>query len=98
MSGAGRGGFSSGDTRPDCDFLKNKSEYFGDNFFRASPPASCQSFPQLSLCDVSHHFGLRVLLLLLVIFQYVAMTWYTLSYVPYGQSATKKCLKKCFLW
>ncbi|KRZ17751.1 Vesicle transport protein SFT2B [Trichinella zimbabwensis] len=35
------------------------------------------------------------LCLLFVIFQYLAMTWYSLSYIPYARSAVKSCLQTC---
>ena len=37
----------------------------------------------------------RLLLVLLIIIQYFAYIWYCLSYIPYGRTMIKKCLKSC---
>ncbi|CAD7957655.1 unnamed protein product [Amoebophrya sp. A120] len=38
-------------------------------------------------------FSTRILILFLVLFQYAAMTWYTLSYIPYARSCVTNCLR-----
>uniref|UniRef100_T1JP55 Vesicle transport protein n=1 Tax=Strigamia maritima TaxID=126957 RepID=T1JP55_STRMM len=35
------------------------------------------------------------LVILFVIIQFVAMTWYSLSYIPYARDAVKKCVEGC---
>lgn len=35
------------------------------------------------------------LVLLFVIIQFLAMTWYSLSYIPYARDAVKKCFEGC---
>jgi len=35
------------------------------------------------------------LCLLFVLLQYIAMTWYSLSYIPYARDAVKKCFGAC---
>lgn len=35
------------------------------------------------------------LVLLFVILQFLAMTWYSLSYIPYARDAVKKCFESC---
>lgn len=35
------------------------------------------------------------LALLMVIIQFLAMTWYSLSYIPYARDAAKKCFASC---
>ncbi|KAK7073187.1 Vesicle transport protein SFT2B [Halocaridina rubra] len=37
----------------------------------------------------------KALALLMVIIQFLAMTWYSLSYIPYARDAAKKCFAKC---
>ncbi|XP_066970049.1 vesicle transport protein SFT2A isoform X1 [Macrobrachium rosenbergii] len=37
----------------------------------------------------------KALTLLLVIIQFLAMTWYSLSYIPYARDAAKKCFASC---
>ena len=39
-------------------------------------------------------FRLALLSLLFVVLQFLALTWYVLSYVPYGQAAAKRILRK----
>lgn len=41
---------------------------------------------------VVHKKGLA---LLMVIIQFLAMTWYSLSYIPYARDAAKKCFASC---
>lgn len=31
----------------------------------------------------------------MVIIQFLAMTWYSLSYIPYARDAAKKCFASC---
>lgn len=44
-----------------------------------------------------HCFQLHkaALALLMVIIQFLAMTWYSLSYIPYARDAAKKCFASC---
>lgn len=35
------------------------------------------------------------LVFLFVILQFLAMTWYSLSYIPYARDAVKKCVESC---
>ncbi|KAK8735190.1 hypothetical protein OTU49_005553 [Cherax quadricarinatus] len=37
----------------------------------------------------------KALALLMVIIQFLAMTWYSLSYIPYARDAAKKCFASC---
>lgn len=37
----------------------------------------------------------KLLTLLMVIIQFLAMTWYSLSYIPYARDAAKKCFASC---
>lgn len=37
----------------------------------------------------------RMLAILMVIFQFLAMTWYSLSYIPYARDAVMKCFNSC---
>ncbi|KAG0710282.1 Vesicle transport protein SFT2A [Chionoecetes opilio] len=37
----------------------------------------------------------RALALLMVVIQFLAMTWYSLSYIPYARDAAKKCFASC---
>ena len=49
----------------------------------------------IAVCFIPMATGVRVsLLLVLVVVQFCAMVWYTLSYVPYGRSMAKNCVKK----
>ncbi|XP_047497426.1 vesicle transport protein SFT2A-like isoform X1 [Penaeus chinensis] len=41
---------------------------------------------------VVHKKGLA---LLMVLIQFLAMTWYSLSYIPYARDAAKKCFASC---
>ncbi|CAI5743143.1 unnamed protein product [Peronospora destructor] len=53
-------------------------------------------FVTLLLC-FSHHIHHRLLLVLLsVLVQFLALVWYTLSYVPYGRSIAVSCCKRTF--
>ncbi|KAK4303698.1 hypothetical protein Pmani_024308 [Petrolisthes manimaculis] len=38
----------------------------------------------------------KALTLLMVVIQFLAMTWYSLSYIPYARDAAKKCFGTCF--
>ena len=47
------------------------------------------------VCFIPMATGARVaLLLVLVVVQFCSMIWYTLSYIPYGRSMAKNCVKK----
>ncbi|XP_071530229.1 vesicle transport protein SFT2A isoform X2 [Panulirus ornatus] len=37
----------------------------------------------------------RALAMLMVVIQFLAMTWYSLSYIPYARDAAKKCFASC---
>lgn len=37
----------------------------------------------------------KALALLMVLIQFLAMTWYSLSYIPYARDAAKKCFASC---
>lgn len=37
----------------------------------------------------------KALALLMVVIQFLAMTWYSLSYIPYARDAAKKCFASC---
>ena len=37
----------------------------------------------------------KLLALLFVVIQYLAMTWYCLSYIPFARDAVKKCCESC---
>ncbi|OWY98986.1 Vesicle transport protein [Phytophthora megakarya] len=51
-------------------------------------------FLTLLLC-FNHHIHHRLLLVLLsVLVQFMALVWYTLSYVPYGRSIALSCCKR----
>ncbi|KAI9980595.1 hypothetical protein PInf_009897 [Phytophthora infestans] len=51
-------------------------------------------FVTLLLC-FSHHVHHRLFFVLIsVIIQFMALVWYTLSYVPYGRSIAKSCCKR----
>ncbi|CAH0486920.1 unnamed protein product [Peronospora farinosa] len=53
-------------------------------------------FVTLLFC-FSHHIHHRLLLVLLsVLVQFLALVWYTLSYVPYGRSIAMSCCKRTF--
>ncbi|CAI5740536.1 unnamed protein product [Hyaloperonospora brassicae] len=53
-------------------------------------------FVTLLLC-FSHHVHHRVLFVLLsVLVQFLALVWYTLSYVPYGRTIVIGCCKRTF--
>lgn len=39
--------------------------------------------------------GNKTLALLMVIIQFLAMTWYSLSYIPYARNAAKSCFESC---
>ncbi|KAF2348242.1 Vesicle transport protein Got1/SFT2-like [Trinorchestia longiramus] len=39
--------------------------------------------------------GNKLLALLMVLIQFLAMTWYSLSYIPYARDAAKKCFGSC---
>lgn len=38
------------------------------------------------------------LVLILVLIQFLAMTWYSLSYIPYARDAVMKCFESCLNW
>ena len=40
----------------------------------------------------------KALALLMVVIQFLAMTWYSLSYIPYARDAAKKCFASCVEW
>ena len=42
--------------------------------------------------------GRTMAVLLMVVTQWMALVWYTLSYIPYGQKMALTLLKKCFGW
>ncbi|ETI37300.1 hypothetical protein F441_16532 [Phytophthora nicotianae CJ01A1] len=51
-------------------------------------------FVTLLLC-FSHHIHHRVFFVLIsVLIQFMALVWYTLSYVPYGRSIARSCCKR----
>uniref|UniRef100_M4BVZ3 Vesicle transport protein n=1 Tax=Hyaloperonospora arabidopsidis (strain Emoy2) TaxID=559515 RepID=M4BVZ3_HYAAE len=53
-------------------------------------------FVTLLLC-FSHHIHYRVLFVLLsVLVQFLALVWYTLSYIPYGRKIVVSCCKRTF--
>ena len=37
--------------------------------------------------------GHKIIILILVILEYIALFWYTLSYIPFGRTIFKKCCK-----
>ncbi|CAL4066977.1 unnamed protein product [Meganyctiphanes norvegica] len=37
----------------------------------------------------------KALAMLMVVIQFLAMTWYSLSYIPYARDAAKKCFASC---
>lgn len=37
----------------------------------------------------------RLLIMSLIIVQFCAYIWYSLSYIPFGRALAKKCCKKC---
>ncbi|XP_018011455.1 vesicle transport protein SFT2B-like, partial [Hyalella azteca] len=39
--------------------------------------------------------GNKMLALVMVFVQFLAMTWYSLSYIPYARDAAKKCFESC---
>lgn len=39
--------------------------------------------------------GNTMLALVMVVIQFLAMTWYSLSYIPYARDAAKKCFASC---
>merc|ERR1719258_655909 len=81
------------------------------SFFLAGPAAQCRNMKKkdraltsfvflismvLTFITVELNFRGRALaILLLVIVQWAALVWYTLSYIPYGRKIAKKVLKKC---
>ncbi|CAE8631682.1 unnamed protein product [Polarella glacialis] len=46
----------------------------------------------------AHFPGRALLVILLVVIQWCALVWYTLSYIPYGRKVAKKLLRKCTSW
>ncbi|GMH77222.1 hypothetical protein TL16_g07336 [Triparma laevis f. inornata] len=49
----------------------------------------------LLVCFLNMPNGLRIALLItLLIIQFCALIWYTLSYIPYGRTMARTCLKK----
>ncbi|GMI13514.1 hypothetical protein TrVE_jg11287 [Triparma verrucosa] len=49
----------------------------------------------LLVCFISMNNGLRIALLVtLLVTQFCALLWYTLSYIPYGRTMATACLKK----
>ena len=37
----------------------------------------------------------RLIIMSLIILQFCAYIWYSLSYIPFGRALAKKCCKKC---
>ncbi|XP_065648348.1 vesicle transport protein SFT2A isoform X3 [Hydra vulgaris] len=48
----------------------------------------------LTLCS-AFWWNKKGLVLLFVVIQYFAMTWYCLSYIPFARDAVKKCIESC---
>eukprot|EP00933_Yihiella_yeosuensis_P014698 TRINITY_DN13066_c1_g1_i1.p1 TRINITY_DN13066_c1_g1~~TRINITY_DN13066_c1_g1_i1.p1 ORF type:complete len:193 (-),score=31.37 TRINITY_DN13066_c1_g1_i1:39-617(-) len=48
--------------------------------------------------EATPFFGRALLILLLVVVQWMALVWYTLSYIPYGRTMARKFLRKGFGW
>jgi len=51
----------------------------------------------LTLC-AAFWWKKNILALLFCVIQYLAMTWYALSYIPFARDAVKKCFASCLGW
>ena len=74
---------------------RQASKMFGKTRLWTSVVYLTSMVATILVCFVPMATGVRVpLLLVLVVVQFCAMVWYMLSYVPYGRSMAKNCVKK----
>ena len=45
--------------------------------------------------DSTENKSKRLIIMCLIIVQFCAYIWYSLSYIPFGRALAKKCCKKC---